>query len=1165
MKIKETLQRDPATHPLVNQGQARIADRSTDREVRELMGELSTFVCEGQYADGIQRIIASFLTCQAQTSQKAAWVSGFFGSGKSHLLKMLCHLWQDTKFPDGSTARSLVPALPDDIRAVLRELDTQGKRGGGLLAAAGALPGGTTDNVRLTVLSVLLRGAEFPESYAQARFVLWLHERGFLDRVRDAVEKAGKEWSAELNNLYVSGFIAKALLACDPNFAANEADARKAVREQFKQPLTDITTIEFLSIVRQVLGLKGKKGRFPCTALILDEVQQYIGTSPERSTLVTETVEALSKQLDGQLIVIGAGQSALSEQQFLHKLLDRFTVRVQLSDTDVETVTRKVLLAKKPAAVAKIQHALDQHEGEIARQLQDTQIATRAEDGETAVDDYPLLPVRRRFWEQVFRTVDLAGTHSQLRSQLRIIHDAIAKMGEQPLGAVVAADELYDALAPEMVNTGVLLRELNDRIARVGADGKEGSRLRQRICGLVFLIGRMPREEGADIGVRASAAHLTDLLIDDLGANSGVLHDEVQAALSTLVDDGTLMQLGDEYRLQTREGAEWDREYRNLLTKLNNDDITLQTERERFLYGSLTHVLDGIRVLQGKAKELRRLDVSREPAPPAQSGERIQVWIRDGWAATEKGFVEETRRAGSSGALVYVFVPKKDDADLRQAILEAMAADRTLSRKGHPAGPEGQEARRSMESRFKAASQRRDQVVARIVESAKVFQGGGNERLELTLEDRIRAAAEASLDRLFPRFGEADGLATQWEAVIKRAKDGADQPFQAVGFAGPIEAHPVCRQVHQTIGAGASGTAIRKALRSSPFGWPQDAIDAALIALHRGQHLSATLNGQAVALGQLDQNRIAKADFRVEQVILTVEDRLKIRGVFKFAGIDCKAGEELARSASFIDSLTRLHQAATGEAPLPPPAAVALLDDLRALSGNELLTSVRDRADEIKLWVETARRAAHLSEERLPVWDTAQRMARHATGVPGAADSITQMEAIRADRMLLSSTDRITPLRARLATELRQSLGAVNHRRMDAYTRGLTALDGNATWKALKEADRARILAEVQLMAPVPEDIGTDNALLQALDRQNLSARASEADAVAGRVQRALEAAARFVEPTIRTVVLERMTLRSEADVRGWLERQEKRLLAEVEAGPRVDQLTDRADAHIEP
>ena len=48
MKIKDVLQRDPATHPLVNQGQARIADKTNEKVVEELRGELSTFVCEGQ-------------------------------------------------------------------------------------------------------------------------------------------------------------------------------------------------------------------------------------------------------------------------------------------------------------------------------------------------------------------------------------------------------------------------------------------------------------------------------------------------------------------------------------------------------------------------------------------------------------------------------------------------------------------------------------------------------------------------------------------------------------------------------------------------------------------------------------------------------------------------------------------------------------------------------------------------------------------------------------------------------------------------------------------------------------------------------------------------------------------------------------------------------------
>ena len=68
MKIKDVLQRDPSTHPLVNQGQARIADKSNEKVFEELRGELSTFVCEGQYAEGIIKILKSFLANLTSTS-----------------------------------------------------------------------------------------------------------------------------------------------------------------------------------------------------------------------------------------------------------------------------------------------------------------------------------------------------------------------------------------------------------------------------------------------------------------------------------------------------------------------------------------------------------------------------------------------------------------------------------------------------------------------------------------------------------------------------------------------------------------------------------------------------------------------------------------------------------------------------------------------------------------------------------------------------------------------------------------------------------------------------------------------------------------------------------------------------------------------------------------
>ena len=134
LKNRELFVRDPAVSALMNNGQARINDGFTDQERQTLREELSNFVCEGQYEDGSVRILESFLRHLSGTNQPAAWVSGFYGSGKSHLLKMLCHLWVDTEFADGARARALVPELPEDVAAALKELDTEGRRLGGLHA-----------------------------------------------------------------------------------------------------------------------------------------------------------------------------------------------------------------------------------------------------------------------------------------------------------------------------------------------------------------------------------------------------------------------------------------------------------------------------------------------------------------------------------------------------------------------------------------------------------------------------------------------------------------------------------------------------------------------------------------------------------------------------------------------------------------------------------------------------------------------------------------------------------------------------------------------------------------------------------------------------------------------------------------------------------------------
>lgn len=51
--------------------------------------------------------------------------------------------------------------------------------------------------------------------------------------------------------------------------------------------------------------------------------------------------------------------------------------------------------------------------------------------------------MRRRFWGSVLRQADRAGRAGQLRSQLRIVHEANRMVAPESVGTAVGADFLY--------------------------------------------------------------------------------------------------------------------------------------------------------------------------------------------------------------------------------------------------------------------------------------------------------------------------------------------------------------------------------------------------------------------------------------------------------------------------------------------------------------------------------------------------------------------------------------------------------------------------------------------------------------------------------------------------------------------------------------------------
>lgn len=1034
MLNREIYQRDPCTSVLVNQGVAVMSDAMDADERRTLRFELEHFVCEGEYQRGLVRILESFTGHQGRPELPAAWVSGFFGSGKSHLVKMLRFLWTDYKFPeDGASARGLAN-LPGDVSELLTELSVLGKRIGGLHAAAGTLGAGATGSVRLALLGIVFKSKGLPQDFTLARFCLWLKREGYFESVKSHIVNTGRDFKGELNNLYVSRAIASSLLKVDPNLGGDIREVRSLIKSQFPRK-QDITSEELVLTLKDVLE---GGGPMPATVIVLDEVQQFIGDNADRTYQVQEMAETCSKQFGDRLLFVGTGQTALSGTPNLQKLQGRFGVNVELSDTDVETVTRRVVLAKRSDQVENIRRVLENNAGEIDRHLAGTAIAARQKDRNILVDDYPVLPVRRRFWEHVLRAVDKAGTAGQLRTQLRIVYESIKHTAKEPLGNVVPADFLFDEISEQLLRTGVLLGEIHSKIIRQEQSASHGS-LKKRICALVFLIRSLPREAGADIGLRTTVGTLADLLVQDLSTDGARLRGHLPTLLEELTNSGTLLKMEDEYSLQTRESSEWEAQFKLSRNKVRNDPTLMGNMRTQLIKEHVGRTLTLTNIRHGKSKVSRRLVFHYGSEGPERPSDTIPVWIRDGWGERERTVIAEAQVSGLESPVVYVFIPKSQTDALRGALATGHAAQQTLDLKGIPTTDAGRDARRSMQTRLSEAKSRYETLIGEIVGKARVFQGGGSELAYNNLDAKIRKSVEASLDRQFPRFADADDH--RWNQVLKLSKREADSPLAPIGYQGKVSSHAVCKAIISEVGSGKTGRDIRKIFSSPPFGWSRDAIDGSLMALTATGHLRANHNGSSVLARDIDQRNILKIVFRIEGERISTSDLIRLRTLFSKADVTCKPKQESQAAAVYLNKLREEAERAGGDAPLPERPDLSVVSELLSLQGNQQLARILDHYDILKEKFVGWKHWAEVAQERLPSFQRLEALANHAKDLAIFAEVQPQIDAIKANRSLLASNDPVRPLSSELADALRISLLEAEHEYARTYEEEMSRLN----------------------------------------------------------------------------------------------------------------------------
>ena len=1122
MKNKELFVLNPDENNLINDGVAQLNTSSRDREGQQIIRhEIRTFVCEGEYESGLRRVLQTYLSHFEQPKQPAAWVSGFFGSGKSHLVKMLSYFWENFSFDDGITARELKP-LPDDLQEQFVELSRLQKQHGSVVVR-GLLSEYPAKQVHYSFLQLMLSNLQLPSKLHQFRFWYWCRSEGILDDLISHIESAGKKFEEELNNLYVSKHIPAAIMKLMPDYAESEAQVRDQIGRNFPR-VDNLSREEFLFTIKsQILPMYSDS--LPCILVTLDEVQQFIASDEDKSHQVQLLAEDLCGNFSGRLLLVGTGQNALTDTPILQKLNERFTVKVPLTDKDVETVTRKTVLEKKSSAASHIDQTLARSLGEVSRLLEGSDFGFTQEDKKTLVADYPILPSTRKFWKRVLQAIDVAGTSGQLRSQLRIVDESIKSVADRNLGEVIPADFIFEQKKQQLIQNALLLNEQSNIMESLAANGGDDA-LKARILAVAFLIDLLPRDTNR-FQLKADSRTIADLLIDSIEEPSDTFRTRIENLIEDLVQkDKYLIPLDDEFKLQTRVGAEWEKEFTTQASKFRNDEQRLYEVRMTRIRSFLEDKLRSVFVLQGDSKQ-RREPVLHTGQEKPRIGSKLNLWIRDGWLENEATLLDEIRAEGTDQAIGYIFIRKNRDHELMREIVKMLAAQAALAEKGIPSTPDGDLARKSMETRKKMAEQQVLSLTESVCQDIKVYLAGGASVDGGDMTANIRQALTSLASRQFPEFRKADYPA--WDKALRKAANNDTQALSAIGFKKDLKDHPMTAELIKAIGfSGKTGKDIRETFTKTPYGWSQDAIDAMLISLKLAGNLSTNE-------ANLNQRSIAQAVFKVEAMTLSGTQKVQIRSLFSKANVHCQPGNELKCSVDYLRMLDILARNIAGDPPRPESVENEIITELLNLEGNERLLAIHEQADTLQSCYEQWTREAAIVRDRLPSWELLLRLDHFAEDSPEIKEIRNEISAIEQQRMLLREPDPIqTPL-SRLADHLRSALNEHKKQYNEIYQQQMTSLQQNEYFRKLEPEEKHDILTKHKLLKEAEIASYSPKELLRELNHASLDAWSDKVAALPSKFQQALEEAIELSAPQAESYSLPRRTIRSEADLEKYL------------------------------
>jgi hypothetical protein len=429
----------------------------------ELETELDEYVVTAQIGKDLARLLSAFIGegPRSQAAATALWISGFFGAGKSHFLKILCMLLRNERVGGMLVVERIAHATQDeDLCFQLRAL-SQGPK---TVVVQGHMKQRAARGEQ--IVEVLWKLVNEAFGYSRIAWVGMveqnLRSNGLYEAFVKRVEKDNSKTWRELRNdaLLSLPLVVRHLHGVDPSTYGTLEIASDAVKELKTGIAKIFTSADFTQHCLDLLKESGKDRLF----FGLDEMGQFIGEDTERMLELTAIVECFATKGAGRLWMAVTAQEALdavfvnyaSIREKIAKIQDRFprSLRVELTTQNAETVVRERLLGKNSAHSAELRSVLAPHETWLLAEtgIKPSKGAYRPSAVDDLVASYPFLPQQFQVTIDFMQAlaadsgVTVDKTAKGARALIDVCQQICGSLADETLGSVVDLSRIYDAM-----------------------------------------------------------------------------------------------------------------------------------------------------------------------------------------------------------------------------------------------------------------------------------------------------------------------------------------------------------------------------------------------------------------------------------------------------------------------------------------------------------------------------------------------------------------------------------------------------------------------------------------------------------------------------------------------------------------------------------------------